>query len=103
MPMELNILPSIWLLYINTILNFLQSRKYCKEIMDDLLFFTPLMKSHMAKLEGLLKALLKTRIRISPKKCQVFRTELQYMGNTLFFIQDRRVCVKPLRKRLDPI
>ena len=41
MPMELNISPSIWQLYINAILDCLQSRKYCETIMDDLLLFTP--------------------------------------------------------------
>ena len=29
-----------------------------------------------------------------------FRNKLQYIGNTIF-IKDRRVCVKPLRSRLD--
>ena len=37
-----------------------------------------------------------------PKKCQLFKTELQYMGNTIF-IKDRRVCVKLLRGRLEAI
>ena len=71
-------------------LNSLQSRKYCEAIMDDLLLFTPSKIVHIAKLDDLLKAL-----KISPKKCQLFRTELQYMGNTIF-IKDSRVCVKPL-------
>ena len=39
---------------------------------------------------------------MSLKKCQLFRTELQYMGNTIF-IKERRVCVKPLRSRLEAI
>ena len=64
--------------------------------------FTPTKKSHIAKLEDLLKALLKNGLKISPKKCQLFRKELQYMGNTLF-IKDRRVCVKPLQSRLEAI
>ena len=89
MPMGLNISPSIWKSYINVILECLQSRKYCEAIMDDLLLVTPTKKSHLAKLEVLLNALLENRIKISPKKCQLFRTELQYMGNTKF----RRVCV----------
>ena len=38
----------------------------------------------MAQLEDLLKALLKNGLKISPKKCQLFRTELQYMGNMIF-------------------
>ena len=69
--------------------------------MDNLLLFTPSKKSHTAKLEDLLKALLKNGLKISPKKCQLFRTELQYMGNTIF--NKRRVCIKPLTSRLAAI
>ena len=70
--------------------------------MDDLLLFTPSKQSHMTKLEDLLKALLKNGLKISPKKCQLFRKELQYMGNTIF-IQEKRVCFKPLHIRLEAI
>ena len=70
--------------------------------MDVLLLFTPSKESHIAKLEDVLKALLKNGLKISPKKCQLFRTELQYMKNTIF-IKDRRVCVKLLRSRLEAI
>ena len=70
--------------------------------MDGLLLFTPSMKSHMAKLEDLLQALFKKGLRISSKKCQLFTTELQYMCYTIF-VQDRRVCIKPLRSRLEVI
>ena len=102
MPMGLNVSPPIWQMYINTILNSLQSRKYCEAIMDDLLLFTPSKKAHMGKLEDLLKALRKHGLKILPKKCQLFRTELQYMGNTIF-IKERRVCVRPLCSRLEAI
>ena len=37
--------------------------------MDDLLLFTPTKKSHIAKLEDLLKVLLKNGPKISSKKC----------------------------------
>ena len=67
--MELNISPSIWQSCIKAILDCLQSRKYCKAIMDDLLLFTPAKKSHIAKLEDLLKMLLKNGLKISHKKC----------------------------------
>ena len=50
MPMGLNISPSIWQSYINSILDCLQNRKCCKAIMGDLLLFTPSKKSHMDKL-----------------------------------------------------
>ena len=85
-----------------TILDFFKTRKHCEAIMDDLLLFTPTKKAHMAKLEDLLKALLKNRLKILPKKCQLFRTELQYMGNTIF-IKDRKVWVRPLRSRIETI
>ena len=75
MPMGLNISPSIWQSYINAILGCLQGRKHCKAIMDDLLLFTLLKRAHMAKLEDLLKALLKNGLEISPKQCQLFKTE----------------------------
>ena len=69
--------------------------------MDDLLLFTPSKRAHMAKLD-MLKVLLKNGLKISLKKCQLFKTELQYMGN-IVFIKDRKICVKPLRSRLEAI
>ena len=94
--MGLNISPAILQSYINAILSCLQSRKYCEAITDNLLLFTPMKSSHFDKLEDLLKALHKKGLKISPKKCQLFKTDLQYMGNTIF-IRDKRLCVRPLR------
>ena len=102
MPVGLNISPAVWQSYINAILNCLSSRKYCKAIMDDLFLFTPSKEAHYYKLEELLKALCKNGLKISPNKCQLFKTELQYMGNTMF-IKDRHVCVKALRCRIEAI
>ena len=102
MHMGLNISPSIWQSYINAILDCLHSRKYCEVIMDDLLLFIPSKVTHMNKLEDLLNALLKNGLKISPKKCQLFQTSLQYMGNEIF-IENKKVCVKPLRNRLEAI
>ena len=84
MPMGLNISPAIQQSYINMILDCLQSRKYCEAIIDDLLLFTPSKTAHFAKLEDLLKALHKNRLKISPKKFLLFERELQYMGNIIF-------------------
>ena len=92
MPMGLNISPSILQSYINKNLVCLQSRKYCEAIMDDLLLFTPSKKSHMDKLEDLVNVLLKNGLKISPKKCQLFTTNLHYIGNEIF-IQKKNVCV----------
>ena len=91
MPMGLNVSPPIWQTYINTMLNCLESRRYCEAIMDNLCLFTPSKQSHMRKLEDLLKELLQNGLKISPRKCQLFRKELQYMGNTIF-IQEKSMC-----------
>ena len=45
---------------------------------------------------------MKNGLKISPKKCQLFKTELQYMGN-IIFIKDRKVCIKPLHSRVEAI
>ena len=102
MPMGLNISLAVLLSYINAILSCLSSRRYCEDIMDDFLLFMPTKESHFDKLEDLLKALCKNGLKIFPKKCQLFKTELQYMGNTIF-IKDRRVYVRPLGSRLEAI
>ena len=49
-----------------------------------------------------MKALLKNGLKILPKKCQLFKTSLQYMGNEIF-IENKKVCMKPLRSRLEAI
>ena len=102
MPMGLNVSPPIWQSYINTTFNCLGSRKYFESIMDDLVLFIPPKQMHMRYLEDLLKTLLKNGLKISPRKCQLFKTELQYMGNTIF-LQGKRVCIKPLHSRLGVI
>ena len=70
--------------------------------MDDFLLFIPTKSSHFEMLEDLLKALHKNRLKISPKKCQLFKTDLQYMGNTIF-IRNKRVCVRTLRSQIETI
>ena len=70
--------------------------------MDDLLLFTPTKLSHFKKLEDLLKALCKNGLKISPKKCQLFKTDLQYMHNTIF-IRNNRVCTRPIRSQIKAV
>ena len=56
----------------------------------------------LIKFEDLLKALLKNGLKISLQKCQLFKTNLQYMGNEIF-IQNKRVCMQPLISQLEAI
>ena len=41
-------------------------------------------------------------MKISPQKCQLFRTNLHYTGNEIF-LQNKRVYIKPLRSSLEAI
>ena len=50
--------------------------------MDDLLLFTPTKKAHMAKLEDLLKALLKNGLKISPKGANYLRQNNNIWGTS---------------------
>ena len=52
---------------------------------------------HLKYIEDLLKALLKNCLKISPRKCQLIRTEVQCKDNSIF-IKDKRVPVKPLKQ-----
>ena len=101
MPMGLNISPSIWQSYINAILDCVKSRKYCEAIMDDLLLLTPSKKSHMNKLEDLLKVLLKNGLKISPKKCQLFKQI--YNTWVMKYVIRTIVCMQPLRSRSETV
>ena len=56
----------------------------------------------MRKLEDNIECFIKNGLKISPKKCQLFKTSLQYMGNEIF-IENGKVSVKPLRNRLEAI
>ena len=77
-------IPSICQSYINTILGCLETRKHFEAIMDDLLLFTSTKEEHMAKLEDLLKALLKNGLKILPNSASYLRQnyniwEIQYL------------------------
>ena len=69
--------------------------------MDDLLIHCS-RQSHMSHMEDFLQDLLKNTWKFPPKKCLLFRIELQYMGNTVF-IKKKMVYVKPLRSTLEAI
>ena len=47
--------------------------------MDDILTLSK-KKEHVGHLIDLFKALIRNGLKISPKKCQLFKTKLTYMG-----------------------
>ena len=90
MPMGLNVSPPIWQTYINTILNCLESRKYCEAIMDDLLLFTPSKQSYMIKLEDLLKMLLKNGLKYLQRNANY--SERSYNTWVIPYLCKRKEC-----------
>ena len=56
----------------------------------------------MSHLIDLFKALIRNGLKISPKKCQLFRKKLVCMGHTLL-IEDNMPKITPLKTRIDAI
>ena len=93
--------PQIWMDYITLILSELEDKKKYIAIMDDLLIHSTKM-AHWKLLEQLLRSTCKNGLRLSPKKCQLFKTKLTYMGNE-FSINKRTMTITPLRSRTEAI
>ena len=74
--------PQIWMDYITLILAELEDKKKYIAIMDDLLLHSTKV-AHWKLLKQLLKSMCKNGLRLSPKKCPLFKTQLIYMGNEL--------------------
>ena len=80
LPMGIACAPRIWMDYITLILSELEDKKKYIAIMDDLLIHST-RADHWKLLEQLLKSMCKNGLRLSLKKCQLFKTNLIYMRN----------------------
>ena len=69
--------------------------------MDDLLLHST-KAAHWKLLEQLFQSMCKNGLKLSPRKCQLFRTKLTYMGNE-FVINKRTMTITPLRLRTEAI
>ena len=101
LPMGLAISPQIWIDYIENILCGMDNKQDFIAIMDDLLVHG-LKESHLNRLETLFKAMIKHGLKLSPKKCQLFRKHLVYMGN-VFHIDGTTISITPLQSRVEAI
>ena len=93
--------PQIWMDYITLILNDLEQKSKFIAIMDDLLIHST-KKEHWGLVESLMKAMIKNGLKLSPKKCQFFKTNLTYMGNQ-FIIRNKTMTITPLKGRTEAI
>ena len=95
LPMGIACAPQIWMDYITLILGELEDKAKYIAIMDDLLIHST-KAEHWLLIEQLLQSMVKNGLRLSPKKCQLFKTNLVYMGNE-FVISQKNITVTPLR------
>ena len=91
LPMGLAISTQVWIDYIESILSNMAHKQ---DYMDDLLIHG-FKGNHLDRLEALFKALIKHRLKLSPKKCELFMKHLMYMGN-VFHINGSTISITPL-------
>ena len=93
--------PQIWMDYITLIMAELEQKSKYIAIMDDLLSHST-KAAHWNLLEQLFQSMFKNGLKLSPRKCQLFRIKLTYMGNE-FVINKRTMTITPLRSRTEAI
>ena len=101
MPMGLSISPCKWIQYIGYVMEKMPHPENYIAIMDDLLVHSR-ESEHMDRILDMLKALVEHGLKLSPKKCQFFRNELVYMGNT-FKTGQKGITITPIKTRQEAI
>ena len=101
LPMGLKVSPAIWQAFINKVLGPIPNRQRHIAIMDDCLVHSKF-RDHMTDLKNLFQSLLDHGLKISPRKCQFFRTSLIYMGFK-FLIDNGRPSFTPMKDKCDAI
>ena len=101
LPMGLKVSPAIWQAFINKVLGPIPNRQKHIAIMDDCLVHSRF-ADHMQDLTNLFQSLMDHGLKISPKKCQFFRTSLIYMGFK-FLIDKGRPSFTPMKDKCDSI
>ena len=100
--MGLSVSPAIWQNFIQRVLQEIPDyRKNYLAIMDDILTHSK-REDHIGYLIDLFKAIIRNGLKISPRKCKLFKTELVFMGVTIK-IEDGMPKMQPLKSRIDAI
>ena len=100
--MGLSVSPAIWQNFIQKVLQEIPDhRKNHLAIMDDCLVFSK-KYNHLKHLTDLFRALIRNGLKISPRKCKLFKTSLVYMGHQVSII-DGIPHITPVKSRVDVI
>ena len=101
MAMGLSVSPAIWQTFINNILRQIPHKNRHIAIMDDCLIHSKF-ADHLQDLINLFESLIKNGLKISPRKCQFFRTQIVYMG-LKFLIHQGKPSFTPMKDKCDAI
>ncbi len=101
--MGLSISPAVWQQFINNVFRELPAKDqdHFKVIMDDVLVFS-LLKDHHRLLKMLYALLRKYGLKISPHKCQLYQTRIEYMGIVFEIVNDKPSYV-PMKSKCEAI
>ena len=100
--MGLSVSPAIWQNFIQKVLQEIPDhRKNHLAIMDDCLVFSE-KKTHLKHLTNQFKALIRNKLKISPRKCKLFKKCLVYMGHQVTII-DNIAHITPVKSRVEAI
>ena len=99
--MGLSISPQVWITYIENLLEGISNRDSYIAIMDDLMLHG-LEDNHMDLFKNLLVSLIVHRLKLSPRKCQLFMKHLIHLGN-VFHIEDGVITITPMKSRIEAI
>ena len=100
--MGLSVSPAIWQNFIQKVLQEIPDhRKNHLAIIDDCLVFSE-KKTHLKHLTNLFKALIRNGLKISPRKCKLFKKSLVYMGHQVTII-DNIPHITPVKSRVEAI
>ena len=100
--MGLSVSPAIWQDFIQRVLQEIPSyRKNHLAIMDDILTHSK-REDHIRHLIDLFKAIIRNGLKISPRKCKLFKKAHVFMGITIM-IEDGMPKMQPLKSRINAI
>ena len=100
--MGLSVSPAIWQKFIQRVLQEIPDyRKNYLAIMDNILTHSK-REDHTGYLIDLFKAIIRNGLKISPRKCKLFKTELVFMG-VIIKIEDGMPKMQPLKSKIDAI
>ncbi len=95
--------PAEWQQTINESLSKLPNHKeFCLAIMDDLSIFSKTKEEHFKHISMVIEILKKFGLKISPKKCQFFLQEADYLGFNIC-LHDGYPCIKAQRSKIEAI